>query len=140
MRRPILKSDGFTLIELVIAVAIVGILAAIAIPTYNSQVEKGRLADARAALTEDGHFLERWYADNGSYKNGAAWPTLPVTGTDYFTISFTAQPSSSDGNSYNLQAMPRPQFNSGNAKYLRMDQDGNIQTCSAPGGTEQCEL
>ena len=140
MRRLKRMQGGFTLMEVLLIMAIVGILAAIAIPTYNAQVEKGRLADASAALTENAHFLERWYADNGSYKNGAVWPTLPVTGTDFYTISFTAQPAGSDGNSYTLQAKPRAPFNSTSAKYLRLDQDGNLQTCSTSDGTERCEL
>lgn len=50
---------GFTLVELMIAVAIVGILAAVAIPSYRESVARGQRAEARAALLENAQFLER---------------------------------------------------------------------------------
>lgn len=58
---------GFTLIELMIVVAIVAILASIMLPAYQDQVRKSRRADAKAALTELSGFMERFYAANNGY-------------------------------------------------------------------------
>ncbi|MFK5986393.1 MAG: type IV pilin protein [Pseudomonadota bacterium] len=60
------KSSGFTLIELMITVVIVGILAAIAIPSYQDSVKKARRADGILALTTAAQALERCGISNGS--------------------------------------------------------------------------
>ncbi|AYC34320.1 type IV pilin protein [Pseudomonas cavernae] len=61
------NSKGFTLIELMIVVAVIGILAAIAYPNYTEHVRKGRRAEAKAALMEGAQALERYYSTHGSY-------------------------------------------------------------------------
>ncbi|QQQ02870.1 type IV pilin protein [Lysobacter enzymogenes] len=58
---------GFTLIELMIAVTIVGILVAIAYPAYTDSVRKSRRAQAKADLAELTQLAERWYTANNSY-------------------------------------------------------------------------
>lgn len=58
---------GFTLIELMITVAIVAILAGIALPSYKSYVDRARRADARTQLMQAGQFMQRFYAANDSY-------------------------------------------------------------------------
>lgn len=58
---------GFTLVELMIAVAIVGILAAIAYPSYLEQVRRGQRTDATAALLDLAQRLERFRTVNGTY-------------------------------------------------------------------------
>ncbi|THF64434.1 type IV pilin protein [Pseudothauera rhizosphaerae] len=70
---------GFTLIELMIVVAVIGLLASIAYPSYQDHVRKARRADAQAALMELAQFMERWYTTNGTYQDGANMPTLPFT-------------------------------------------------------------
>lgn len=68
-------SRGFTLLELMIVVAIIGILAAIAYPSYVESVRKGRRAEARAALAELIQQQERYMTQNNTYKtfdSGAA--------------------------------------------------------------------
>jgi type IV pilus assembly protein PilE len=72
------KITGFTLTELMITVVIVGILAAIAYPTYMDQMRKARRADAEAALLELSQFMERYYTQNLSYVDGKGLPpSLP---------------------------------------------------------------
>lgn len=61
------KSSGFTLIELMIAVAIVGILAAIAYPQYVEYVRKGRRAECRSALLVGSQKMEKFYSNNNQY-------------------------------------------------------------------------
>lgn len=61
------RDNGFTLIELMVAVAILGILAAIAIPSYQSYIRKSRRVDAIVALNRIQLIEEKWRANNPSY-------------------------------------------------------------------------
>jgi type IV pilus assembly protein PilE len=67
---------GFTLTEIMIVVAIIGILAAIAYPSYQDSVRKSRRADARAVLLEAAQFMERRYTE--SLQTGYAGVALPT--------------------------------------------------------------
>ncbi len=61
------RAAGFTLIELMMAVAIIGLLAAIAIPSYNSYVLRGKRSEGRAALVDLAAREERFYSDGNQY-------------------------------------------------------------------------
>ncbi|HDZ56625.1 MAG TPA: prepilin-type N-terminal cleavage/methylation domain-containing protein [Pseudomonas xinjiangensis] len=69
-----MKNDqqGFTLIEVMIVVVIVGILSAIAYPAYEEHVRKGNRAEARAVLLNSAQALERYYSINGTYLDGGS--------------------------------------------------------------------
>lgn len=59
--------SGFTLVELIVVIAIIAVLVAIATPAYYSYVMKSRRADAKVALSEISQRLEGYYADNNKY-------------------------------------------------------------------------
>ena len=89
-----IKKKGFTLIELLIVIAIVGILAAIAYPSYQDSVKKSRRADAQAALQGLAQAMERHYTTQGTY-TGAANAGVP-------TIFSTKSPIDGTAVYYNL--------------------------------------
>lgn len=72
------QQRGFTLIELMVVVAIVGILAAIAYPSYMDSVMKSRRGAAKACLSEYAHFMERFYTTNLAYDKDTAGVNLVV--------------------------------------------------------------
>lgn len=61
------RSAGFTIIELMIVVAIIGLLAGIAVPSYREQVNKGKRAEGKAALLAAASRFERFYSQNNCY-------------------------------------------------------------------------
>jgi len=71
------RVSGFTLIEVMVVVIIVGILASIAYPSYVEHVRKTQRAEARGALLEGAQALERYYSINGRYTTAANGTTLP---------------------------------------------------------------
>ena len=106
MTMPNLRIRGFTLIELMIAVAVVGLLSVLAYPSYQQQVAKGRRADAKQALLELAQKMERFYTERGTYAGAALgntglYPNLSAGG--YYDLTITAQ--TVDG--FTVKATPR---------------------------------
>lgn len=103
-------SSGFTLIELMIAIVIIGVLAAIAVPTYQEYIKKSRRAEAAAVLTEAAQQLEVYYSQNGRYCDTSACAniapviqtTVPAGGTAYYNVGASAITATS----YTLNATP----------------------------------
>lgn len=98
---------GFTLIELMIVVAVVGILAAVAYPSYVESVQKSRRADAQSVLLEAAQLLERFNTENNGSYAGFTLPAYlqnsPKDGaTKYYTITATGLAAST----YLLTATP----------------------------------
>jgi type IV pilus assembly protein PilE len=92
-RRTDRRGHGFTLIELMIALAIAAILASVAYPSYLSQVAKGRRADGKQALVELAQKLERFYTERGTYAGatlggaGGLYPAVSPGGFYALTVS-----------------------------------------------------
>lgn len=93
------SQKGFTLIELMIVIAIVGIISAIAYPSYQDSVRKARRGDAQAGLVEAANDMERFYTENNTYI-GVAWPANITS--DFYTLAISAQSLSA----FALQATP----------------------------------
>jgi type IV pilus assembly protein PilE len=76
-----MKRRGFTLIELMVVITIVGILASIALPSYQQHVKRAARADAKAVLMENAQFLERNFTESNRYDRHADGSdlVLPVT-------------------------------------------------------------
>jgi type IV pilus assembly protein PilE len=112
-----LPHAGFTLIELMIAMAIVAILAAVALPAYTEQIARGRRAEARAQLQLAAQYMQRFYAANDSYaldRAGTSISTLvpsqfmqaPAEGAALYKIEFDANKSTATATDFTLIMSP----------------------------------
>ncbi|MGE8271970.1 type IV pilin protein [Stenotrophomonas sp.] len=115
-------ATGFTLIELMITVAVVAILAAIALPSYQAYVRKANRAQAKADLVELAQMLERRHTVENTY----AGLTLPFSqsprdGTARYTLSYVGTPN---GTSFTLQAAPTEIQKKDGCGTLSLDQAG----------------
>lgn len=86
------KARGFTLIEVLIAVAIVGILAAIALPSYQAHLRKGRRADAQSFMMDLASRQQQYLLDARQYALDATFvttlgATTPTTVATYYTLT-----------------------------------------------------
>ena len=90
------KDRGFTLIELMISVAVIGLLAAVAIPSYTDYVKRGKRAEARAEMLKTEGWLERFYSENNRYDLSTAAGTNPAFAGRFFN------PSTSVGANYTV--------------------------------------
>jgi type IV pilus assembly protein PilE len=139
------SARGVTLIELMIAVAIVGILAAVAYPSYQAQVRRANRTEAKAELMEATQELEKCYTRYGSYV-----PTAPGLCVAYdriaagtrtsengkYAITFAGAPTN---NAYNLQATPQAnRFNDPECGALQLNQSGQRNQTMTGATTARC--
>ncbi|MEX6676642.1 type IV pilin protein [Pseudomonas sp. W2Oct36] len=124
---------GFTLIELMITVAIVAILAAIAYPSYTKYVQRGYRSEGIVMLNDAVARMERYYAQNNTYAvtNLTALgfaSTQPLSQTGKYQLSVTA-----NATAYSFTAAPRDQQTQDACGALTIDQLGNK---TSAGGTD----
>lgn len=120
---------GFTLVELMIVVAIVGILASIAVPAYSNYVLRGKLTEAMTELAAMRVKLEQYYQDSRTYAGGCAAGTVaPLpSGTKYFTYTCPTLTTSA----FTVTATGIAAQGTGDFVYT-VDQSNTKQTTDAP--------
>lgn len=137
-----LKAGGFSLIELMIVVAIVAIIASIAYPSYQNSIATSRRADAQASLLELAQFMERYYTVNGSYQNASTTPPSapglpfiesPKDGAKYYDLALTAITATS----FTLRARPKGSMAGDGCGDLTLTSTG-VKGKSGPLALEQC--
>jgi type IV pilus assembly protein PilE len=105
------RSRGFTIIELMIVVAIIGLLAGIGIPSYREQVNKGKRAEGKAALLSAASRLERYYTQNNCYPSSACGNPTSANAASALTNAGINNYSGDDPNkaSYSISVTITPQ-------------------------------
>ncbi len=92
----VMKQKGMTLMELMIAVAIVGVLAAIALPSYQNSIRKSKRADATTTVSKVAAEQEKFYMQNNKYGTTAQIATkmngtnVISTQSDHYTVAITS--------------------------------------------------
>jgi type IV pilus assembly protein PilE len=136
------RAHGFTITEMAVALAVAGILAAVAIPNYLEYGKRGRRADAVAALTQVQLAQERWRANNASYADdlsalGVATNSpsghyaLSITQADAVGYSATATASSAEQTHDTHCITLRVTMAGGNLSYGSADSSNAADTTGA---------
>jgi type IV pilus assembly protein PilE len=144
MANPRQGCAGFSLIEIVVAVAIVAIIAAIAIPSYKDKVYKGRRADAKTALADLANRMESYYARNNTYATatiatGASATDVLSSATSAggsYTLSIV--PAGTTATTYRIQAVPAG-LQAGDALCGTLSiTSGNVKAVTGTGTLSEC--
>jgi len=128
------RHQGVTLIELMIVVVVISILASIAYPAYQDQMNKAKRAEGKAALVDLANRMEKYAYTNGGY-GGANVATLmgsATTESGYYLLQFSSSPTAT---TYTLQAVPQSPFSDPTCQTLSLNQAG---VKGASGGGSQC--
>lgn len=109
---------GFTLLELMIAVAILGILTLITYPSYKTYIRRVRLSEVKSTLLMNAQNLERYYRQKGTFEN---YDQTKLKQNKYFKITLSKSPDH-----FTLQADPDPMTNEGETCIVTLNDGGTI--------------
>ena len=133
-------SGGFTLIELMIVITIIGILSAIAVPSYNNYVLRAKRSEGRSAIMDAAARQERVYSDNNQYTSTLGTGGLAIsdpsgcsaTGVQSETCKYTLTTAATNSNqAFTVTAAPT--FTDADCGSFRVNQAG---TKEIVGGTD----
>lgn len=119
---------GFTLLELMIAVAILGILTLITYPSYKTYIRRIRLSEVKSTLLMNAQTMERYYRQKGTFEN---YDTNKLKQNKYFKITL----SEVSPDHFTLQAAPNPTTNDGETCVVTLNDGGTI---AASGTNQSC--
>ena len=117
-------NQGFTLIELVIVTVVLGILAAIAIPSYTAYIQRASRSEARGQALMAAQWMERFRTQSGSYAGATLPDTLkqsPSKGTKKYNIALA-----SDATSFTITATPTGTMSGDQCGALTIDHTGAL--------------
>ncbi|MBO9650314.1 MAG: type IV pilin protein [Variovorax sp.] len=139
--RPTQRAGGFTLIEAMIVVAIISILTAIALPSYQRYVQRSKRAEARAGLLQASQWLERVATATGVYlkKNSDFPDSLQAVPSEAYVITFES--ADENGSGYTLSATPQGNQANDACGAFTLDNFGNrglAATDAAPNLIPEC--
>lgn len=136
-------SSGFTALELLLAVLLLGLLAAAALPVYSEHIARARRANMQAVLLEDADYMQRYYASNASFDGDPppdlTWTTAPHSGeAPAYRISVAVPPR--DPTRFVLTATRDGAMRGdrcGDFTYDQLGRRGLVEGSAAPGATAQ---
>jgi type IV pilus assembly protein PilE len=136
------RQAGFSLIELLVVLVIMGVLSALALPGYTRYVQRGNRTEVMAALLEAQHFMERYYSANGQYLSPAnAVPMLPqrLQGIpSQGTVRYQLSVREATANSYLLQAVPEGSMAGDVCGSLTINQTGLRGVLNSTNSVSEC--
>lgn len=131
--------QGFTLIEVMVVVAIVGILSAIAYPSYTEYIARGHRAEARANLLQAAQWMERAATANGTYPTASsAASAIAALEAQLKMDRYGIKVDSANGSSYILTATPKGAQLKDKCGSYTLTQSGKRDVASATLSVAEC--